>query len=100
MREFRLHGIDHHHQLFRLFIGDPGGSSYAVFISSILILVFSLLAIYFFCARRRQMISSRADKIFFIPLLGVSRHHHHLPGRVGFNRVTDVDLMAKTAESC
>jgi CubicO group peptidase (beta-lactamase class C family) len=50
-------------------LGNPGGASYAVFVTSILIPIFSLLAIFFF-VRDRQLISSRADKIFLYLCLG------------------------------
>lgn len=50
-------------------LGNPGGASYAVFVSSTLILIFSLLAIYFFI-RDKQRITSRADKIFLYACLG------------------------------
>jgi hypothetical protein len=50
-------------------LGNPGGASYAVFVSSVLILIFSLLSIYFF-VRDRQMVSLRADKIFLYLCIG------------------------------
>jgi CubicO group peptidase (beta-lactamase class C family) len=50
-------------------LGNPGGASWAVFVSSILILIFALLAIYLF-VRDRQQVKSRADRLYLYACLG------------------------------
>ncbi len=50
-------------------LGNPGGASYGVFVSSILILIFALLAIYLY-ARDRQQVKSRADRLYLYACLG------------------------------
>jgi hypothetical protein len=49
-------------------LGEPGGASYAVFATSLFILLFMVLVVYFF-VRDRHQIKSLADKIFLYSCL-------------------------------